>query len=505
MPSAEMTLPALGADTDAATLKHRSVHGAVLTFGAQGFRIVLQLGSQIVMMHLLDPAAFGLIAMIMPVLSLVQIFNELGLTQATIQRSEITHDDLSALFWISLGISGGLAVILALAAPLVAIFYHEPRLVPVVICSASLLLLSGASAQQIALMNRRMRYAALATIDVACAAMAVCVGIATALAGFGYWSLVLMQAANSLTIAMLAWALSDWRPSWRPRATGALELVRFGGHLTAFNVLGYAENNLGNILLGRLCGSVALGIYDRAFKLVIVPWWQISLPVARVAIALLSRLRGCDELYIRAHHRMLQGLLLAALPGLIWASMSADRLVPMVLGPDWSAAVPVVSWLSLATTLVPFGSGAYWLYVSQGRVADQLRWGCVSATAVIVSMVIGVYWGPVGVARSYAAFAIIIQGSQLWGATRQGPVTLAGVLRAAYPIFVGAAFSAVAIHAAQVALGRAGTGNILNVLVGLLVSYCTCGACLLCFPDGIRILHDVWALRSTLQRAPALT
>src|ERR1700722_15371052 len=164
MPSAEMALPALGADTDAATLKHRSVHGAVLTFGAQGFRIVLQLGSQIVMMHLLDPAAFGLIAMIMPVLSLVQIFNELGLTQATIQRSEITHDDLSALFWISLGISGGLAVILALAAPLVALFYHEPRLVPVVICSASLLLLSGASAQQIALMNRRMRYAAMATI-----------------------------------------------------------------------------------------------------------------------------------------------------------------------------------------------------------------------------------------------------------------------------------------------------------------------------------------------------
>jgi PST family polysaccharide transporter len=505
MPSVEMTLPRFSADTDASTLKRRSVHGAILSFGAQGFRIVLQLGSQIVMMHLLDPAAFGLIAMIMPVLSLVQIFNELGLTQATIQRSEITHADLSALFWISLGISMLLALVLALGAPLVALFYHEPRLVPVVVCSASLLLLSGVSAQQIALMNRRMRYAALATIDVACAAAAVVVGIASALAGFGYWSLVLMQAANSLTIAVLAWSLSDWRPSLRPRATGARELIKFGGHLTAFNVLGYAENNLGNILLGRFCGSVALGIYDRAFKLVIVPWWQISLPVARVAISLLSRLRGSDELYIRAHHRMLQGLLLAAVPGLVWASMSADRLVPMVLGREWSAAVPVVSWLALATTLVPFGSGAYWLYVSQGRVADQLRWGCVSATMVIASMAIGVYWGPVGIARSYAAFAIVIQGAPLWGATRQGPVALAGVLRAAYPIFVGAAFSAIAMYAAEVALGRAGTGNIMSVIVALFVSYGTCGVCLLCFPDGLRILRDVWGLRRTMQRVPALT
>jgi PST family polysaccharide transporter len=455
------------------------------------------------MAHLLSPAAFGLIAMIMPVLSLVQIFNELGLTQATVQRGEITSRDLSALFWVNLGISVGLAALLALLAPLVAWFYLEPRLIPLTICSASLLLLSGVSAQQIALINRKMEYANLATIDAVCAFAAVVTGIGAALLGFGYWSLVLMQAANALTIAILAWVLSDWRPYWRPHLGGAWAMIRFGGHLTAFNVIGYAEDNFANVLLGRFNGPFALGLYDRAFKLVIVPWWQVSLPVARVAIALLSRLRGSDELYIHAFNRMLQGVLLVTVPGLVWAAMEADRLVPIVIGREWAAASPIVSYLSLAATLLPFSASAYWLYVSQGRVAEQLRWGCISAAAVIAAVLSGIPWGPVGVARFYAAFAIIIQGVPLWGATRRGPVTLRGVLRATYPVFCGGAFSAVAIWGVQLGLANLGVGVVASLAASLLASYLACAVCLAASSDGISILRDVWSLRANLLPAAA--
>lgn len=494
----------LDADADPAALKRRSVRGAALTFGAQGSRIVLQFGSQIAMMRLLDPAAFGLIAMIMPVLSLVQIFNELGLTQATVQREEITQDELTALFWINVAISGGLAALMALAAPLVAMFYDEPRLIAVTVCSASLLLLSGVSAQQIALMNRWMQYRVLAVIDVACVVASVVAGVGGAALGLGYWSLVLMQAASSATIAALAWALSDWRPSRPRRGADVRALLRFGGHLTASNALGYAENNLGNILLGRLGGQVALGLYDRAFKLVIVPWWQISLPVSRVAVALLSRLRRAEPLYVRAHCQMMQGVLLTAVPGLVWAAMTAGLLVPMVLGQDWADAAPVVADLALAATLMPFGLGAYWLYISQGRVREQLRWSFVSAAAVILAMLLGVHWGPVGIARCYAALSIVIQGAPTWGATRRGPVNLRVLLTSAYPVFVGVAASAVAVRLSQPLMTDAGMGQAGTVCASLAVAYLSCVAALLCFPDGLRILRDIWALRSTLRAAPAM-
>ncbi len=504
-----MTPPAAGAtwkldaNPDIASLKRRSVHGAVLTLIAQGFRAALQFTSQIILTHLLAPSVFGIIAMVAPVLSFVQIFNELGLTQATIQRERITHDELSALFWVNLGASVCLAGLMALAAPLVAWFYHQPELMKVTVCSASLLVLSGFSAQQIALLNRLMQYRSLAVIDVSCAVFAAIVGIASATLGFGYWSLVLMQAANSLTIVVLAWLLSAWRPSiWRWRGTNIADLLRFGGHLTGSNILGYAEVNLPNVLLGRLFGQFALGLYDRAMKLVIVPWWQISLPISRVAVVLLSRLRGSDRLYVRAYDQMLQALLLTAVPGLLWAAMEADNVVPFVMGQEWRAAAPIVGYLSLATTLVPFGASAYWLFVSQGRVAAQLRWGFVSGGLTIVSIVAGVPWGPVGVARSFACFAILIQGASIWGATRSGPVTLARVFKAAYPLCISASGSALAMRAVDSALARLGSGAHAMIFTSLIVSYAACGVCLLCFPAGMRILRDVWELRLTLLSAP---
>jgi PST family polysaccharide transporter len=488
------------ASADRETLKRASVRGAAITFISQGLRFILQFGAQIVLAHWLLPREFGLIAMVAPVLSLVQVFNDLGLTQATIQRPGITHRELSTLFWINFGISFCLAALMIAAAPLVAWFYHEPRVMLITMAFSAMLLVTGAGAQQIALMNRRMRYAQLAAIDVACAVMAFAVGLAAASMGFGYWSLVAMQAANSLTILVLAWAFSDWRPSLPQRGSGAIELLKFGSHLTGFNILGIVETNLGTVLLGRLNGAQALGLYDRAYKLVIVPWWQISLPVARVSISLLCRLHGADAQYARAFRQMLQGLLLVAGPGLIWAAIEAPALVPLVLGPAWARAAPIVAWLSLGTIIMPVGSSAYWLFVSQNRVRAQLRYGLLSGLLLVASILAGIAWGPLGVARAYAAFGPFVQGVQLWGATRRGPVTRAMVLRTLYPVALALLAAGAALAGLRAESGVAGTPA---PLVGtLILSYAIAALALLPFPDGRKVAGDIWALRHAIRPVP---
>jgi PST family polysaccharide transporter len=490
------------ASADRETLKRASVRGAAITFLSQGVRFVLQFGAQIVLAHWLLPREFGLIAMVAPVLSLVQVFNDLGLTQATIQRQGITHSELSTLFWINFGISACLACVMMLAAPLVAWFYHEHRVMLITVAFSALLLVTGAGAQQIALMNRRMLYTRLAIIDVACAVMALAIGLAAAALGFGTWSLVAMQAANSLTILVLAWGFSDWRPSLPQRRSGAMELLKFGSHLTGFNVLGIVETNLGTVLLGRFNGAQALGLYDRAYKLVIVPWWQISLPVARVSISLLCRLHGADAHYARAFRQMLQGLLLVAGPGLIWAALEAPTLVPLVLGPAWARAAPIVAWLSLGTIVMPGGAGAYWLFVSQNRVREQLRYGLLSGLLLVASILAGIAWGPLGVARAYAAFGPFVQGVQLWGATRRGPVTGAMVLRALYPVAVALLAAGAALAGLRAAHGVAATP--LRLSETLILSYTTAALALLLFPAGRGIMGDVWALRTAIRPAATL-
>jgi polysaccharide transporter, PST family len=490
----------VGADMQ--TLKKQSVLGAASTFLAQGLRFVLLFGSQIALAHLLSPSDFGLVAMIAPVLTFVQIFNELGLSQATIQRAEITHEELSGLFWINTAISTALALIMGLCAPLVAWFYGQPHLTAICICIAALLVLSGLTSQQIALMNRRMRFTSLAAIDVSCSAVAIAVGIVSAWFGMGYWSLVMMQAANSVTILVMSWVLSDWRPS-RPRRTeGIGSMLRFGGHLTGYNLINFAGSNLDAVLIGKVAGSVALGFYDRAFKLVAAPIWQISLPVDRIAVSLLSRLHMSGDQYRRAYLQMLQVLLLVTVPAVACVAMTSPVFVPIVLGRPWIEAAPIVTWLAVATAFAPFSISAYWLFVSQGRAGEQLNYVCGKTAISVAALLIGLPWGALGVARSYAAAAILVHGSLLWGATRRGPVNMRSILLACYPIAIGAAAAVAVLNVTQAQLDAIHLPAPQMLLAEVLLSYVVCGMTLLCTPGGLRIVRDLWMLKSTFARAP---
>ena len=312
-----------------------------------------------------------------------------------------------------------------------------------------------------------------------------------------------MQAVNSLTILVLAWSLSSWRPSRPRREAGVGAMLRFGGHLTGYNLINFVGINCDSILIGKLGGSVALGLYDRAFKLVAAPIWQISLPVARVAISLLSRLHVTPDRYRAAFLQMLQILLLATVPAVMCVAVAADSLVPLLLGPAWTAAAPIVSALAIATAFAPLSISSYWLFVSQGRTAEQLFYVGIKTAIAFTALLVGLYWGALGVARSYAVFGILVHGSLLWGATRSGPVSRGDVLRACYPIVLAALVTAMALAACERSFGDAAEmPGVLRLLLEAGLSYAVFGLALPCTPHGMRIVAGIWRLRSMFVRFP---
>ncbi len=474
------------AELDGRALGARSAKGAAVTLAAQGVRFVLQFGSQILLAHYLAPADFGVMAMAVPILSLVQIFNELGLSQATIQLETISQAQLSVLFWTNVAVSAALAAALAACAPLIALTYGQPRVAPVCMALAGLLVLSGLSAQQIALLNRRMGFLTLAGIDVACNLGAVLAGVSAAASGLGVWSLVLMQAANSAVILVLSWTFSGWRPSLPRRHSGAGALLAFGGHVTGYNVINYLCNNLDAVLVGRLAGSVQLGFYDRAVRLVATPFWQISLPVARVALPLLSRLSGRDAEYRTAFASMIQALLLVLSPLLIWIAFTARVSVPLLLGERWEAAGPMVAWLALATLLSPLSLASYWLFVSQGRARQQLPFAIAKMAITLVAVLLGLRHGALGVTRMLAIMSLPIDGVVLWGAVRAGPVRARHVLGYLLPVAAGI----LAAACVEVPFGTAHAAAATVLAVGLssrlVAAYLACFAVFLLFPTPVR-------------------
>ncbi len=474
------------AELDGNSLGARSARGAVITLAAQGLRFVLQFGSQILLAHLLAPADFGVMAMAVPILSLVQIFNELGLSQATIQLKSISQAQLSMLFWTNAAVSGALAAALAACAPLVAIAYGQPRVAPVCMALSALLVLSGLSAQQIALLNRRMGFLTLAGIDVACNLGAVVAGIAAAAAGLGVWSLVLMQAANSVVILVLSWMFSGWRPSLPRRGSGAGALLAFGGHVTGYNVINYLCNNLDAVLVGRLAGHVALGFYDRAVRLVATPFWQISLPVARVALPLLSRLAGRDAEYRAAFASMIQALLLALSPLLIWIAFTARLSVPMLLGAGWQQAGPMVAWLALATLLSPLSLASYWLFVSQGRARQQLPYAAAKMVITLLAVLLGLRHGALGVTRMLAIMSLPIDWVVLWGALRAGPVRVRHAAAALLPVAAGVVAAALVLALFGTPRSTVPSVIAVGLSVRVLVAYASCLALFVAFPSPLR-------------------
>lgn len=485
------------AESRITTLKRRSVHGAATTALAQCIRLGLQLGSQVVLARLLAPSAFGLVAMVMPITGFVQLFNDMGLVQATIQRPTISRAELSALFWTNVVLSTLLAAVLAACGPLVAWFYHEPRTAPVTAALASLLFLGGLSAQPMALMNRSLRFLSLAVIDVAASVAAAAAGIGCALAGAGYWALVAMQAANSATILLLAWAFAGWQPSSPAWTPGVGALLRFGGHVTAYNVVNYFSYNLDNVLIGSVWGDVALGYYDRAFRLMLLPVMQVMAPFSRVALPLLSRLQDDPERYRAAYSRAIRAALLLAVPGIAFAIVMGRPLIVAVLGLRWSPTAPIFAWLGAGALAVPMNASLSWLFISQNRPRQQLLWCCTGTAMLVMSFVLGLPWGPVGVAASGSIVTWLLQTPMLvWAATRLGPVSLSDFGRAVYPLLIVALATLTGLWLAEAQLMQMGSMGLPLALAG---AYATAAGVLGCWQEGHRVLQDVWALHLTFR------
>lgn len=480
-------------------LDRRASRGVIVSFGAQGVRFTLQFLSQILLARLLAPAEFGLVAMAIPILVLAQTIGELGLAQAIIQRPVLPQADLSGLFWFSLLVNALLAAAMVATAPAAAWFYDQPLLALVLPALAALLLPNAVAAQHMALMARRLQFGRMAIVDVACLVVATAVGIGCALAGFGLWSLVAMQGGNVVAMALLASVLSGWRPSRPGRAGGIRPMLGFGAHLLGNNLLSYAGSNLDGVLIGYAAGSTSLGLYDRSMRLVVTPLWQLGMPLTRVATGVLARCQARPAEYRRSFLGMLQLLLLLTATVFAFAASQAGILVPAVLGPHWVGAAPVAAWLCVSAIFVPFGIAASWLFVSQGRVAAQLRWGVVRTALGLAGLVAGLPWGIEGVAVAAAVLSPVVQGAMLWGATRRGAVDLRAVAGATVPILAGTAAALVAAHVAAPFMPGQGRG--VHLVASLLLMLAASASTILCFQAGRRMMADGSAALLRYRRA----
>jgi O-antigen/teichoic acid export membrane protein len=407
-----------------ANLKERTISSGFITILAQGFQAVLNLASIMVLARLLTPQDFGLVAMATTLNGFLRIFNDAGLSTATVQREGITHAQVSNLFWTNVALGGLASLVLAVSAPAIAWFYREPRLVNVTLALCVTFLLTSSAVQHWAILKRQMHFKMIAIVQISSATAGVLVGIGMAWLNYGYWSLVGLQLSASTVALLLVWSASHWRPQLPKRSSGTRPLLSFGANLSASSFIWCLARGSDGILIGRFFGAAPLGLYSRAAALLSRPVEQLISPVEAVFVPTLSRLQAQPERYRRVMLQIFDAIALTSFPFSGLCLALAQPLTLVVLGPKWENAAAIFAGFTLVALYTPLGSVASWLLTSQGRGRDFLIQSLIGSCLTVVSFLLGLPFGPVGVAVSYSLFCLLIALPVMYYiAGRHGPVT----------------------------------------------------------------------------------
>ncbi len=426
-------------------LKERVVRGGLAKVCAQGANFALRIGSLMVLARLLDPKDFGLVGMVTAFTGILNLFRDFGLSAASVQRASVTDEQISTLFWINILVGVVLALLLAAMAPVVVTFYHEPHLLGVTLVLATAFLFNAAGVQHSALLQRQMRFTALATIETISWVVSTSVGISMAVAGFGYWSLVAAAVSLPLVTTLGLWFTTGWIPG-KPRTNvGLHSMMRFGGAVTLNSVVVYIAYNLEKVLLGRFWGADAVGLYGRAYQLINMPTDNLNSAVGEVAFSALSRVQN-DPGRLKNYFLKGYSLVLAlTVPITIAVALFAPDLIFVLLGPKWKDVAEIFRLLSPTILIFALINPLGWLLFSLGMVGRSLKVALVLAPVMIGGYVMGLPYGPKGVAFAYsAAMTLWVVPHIAWG-VHGTAVSLRDIVRvASRPLVSGIVAAALA-------------------------------------------------------------
>ena len=367
-------------------------------FGKQG----IQLLTSIVLARLLQPSDFGLVAMAAVLTGFIAIFSDLGTSAAVIQRKNLSENLLSSIFWVNVAFGVLTMAILFTISPLVSLFYGEPRVSAILKALSLTFFISGFSALHQTMLVRDLTFDKLAKIEITAALLGSISGICSAMLGSGVWSLVVQSLVSVMTTTALLWLTSSWKPGFMFHWHEIKTVSNYSLNLTGFNIFNYFARNADNLLVGRYLGAQALGYYNLAYVIMMYPLQNVSHIIGRVMFPFYSQIQNDNASFRSIYLKMAAAIATVTFPMMLGLMVVAKPLILTVFGVQWSPMILVLLILSpvgmAQSILHTLGN----IYQAKARTDILFRWGVFSGILVVISFMIGLRWGIVGVASAYA-------------------------------------------------------------------------------------------------------
>jgi PST family polysaccharide transporter len=477
-------------------LRHTSARSAALMIGSHAIQLLLGVTGTAVLARLLRPQDFGYLAMVATLTHFVATFRDLGLPMAAVQKRQLSHEHASGLFWLNVLASVAVAALVAGAAPLLAWFYSEPRLVAITLVMSLGILAHSLGTLHVGLLRRRMRFGAVTVLEISAVFAGLITGVAAARLGAGYWALVVQQIAIYVTQSIGAWVMCAWRPAPRHASASLRDpelraMVQFGTSASAARIVSYLGRNLDSILVGYFAGPGVLGLYQKASQWAAMPFWQVYNPLLPVAVSSFSRLQDDPDRYRLYVRTTLLGLFSLTLPATALMFLTAEPIVLLLLGRQWVEAIPLFRIFAMGAYFASFGLVTRSLYLAEGRTPQQLRWALVAAPVTAGAVAAGLPWGASGIAWGFSVATALLALPAIAYCLRGSPLTwrdiIAGVWR---PMIASLLAAGIAFLVTRLWIGEM-PGRAARLALDAVVYGALYLACWLALPRGAARARDV--------------
>lgn len=351
-----------------------------------------------ILSRLLDPVAFGLVALASVFINLMALVEEQGMADALVQRPDLEPEHLDTAFWVSVGLGVALAVGIGFSSTLIADLVNEPDVSPILAWLSLSLVFSGLSSVQRAVLTREMRFASLTIRRLVSVVAGGVAGVSAAFAGLGAWSLVIEILTRQIVGVIVLWSASDWRPGVRFSRSHFRELFSFGANVLGFKLLRFGERRIDNLMIGSLIGATALGFYVVAYRLLNLLINITTSVIGSVAFPVFSRIQTNSEQIRRAYYKAIKLTGLISFPAFLGVIAVAPEATRLLFGNQWDASVPVMRVLAVAgiAQSLLFVNGV--VLKSLGKPGWRLVIMAISVAVLVVAFAVAVQWGIIAVA-----------------------------------------------------------------------------------------------------------
>jgi O-antigen/teichoic acid export membrane protein len=421
----------------------------------------------IYVIRILTSSDYGLWAMAWVYIGLIGVLNEIGLGAAIIQRKDLSQDELSSIYWAVLSINLALYVFTFLSAPLVAEFYHEPRVADILRVASITFIISALSLVPSNILTRELAFSKQSQAELIAYAAGPVATLWLATEGFGVWSLVYGSLVTETVRGLLCFVFRPWTPNASFSFSKVKVFVQFGAKVAAARLLWYLSANIDFLIAGKILGKTQLGYYAVAVQLASIPLDKLVSTVAYVAFPAFSKMQDDPSMLRRYYLKIVNVVAFVSFPACFGIYLVAESAVPLFLSEKWLPAVLPLQILSMVTACRTIHTINAPLAVAVGRPGITLLNVAIVGSVMALCFLVGSSYGLEGLAYAWLAFPAVFLITT-WITVRVIGLSLADYLKGLTHPFLGTGFMVLAVLMGQ-RLALEGLGLVSHVAGSVVV------------------------------------